>query len=67
MKITIWERLKKDTKVFEHNHIENGDIFEDAPIPKSEIQKSAWKGAVWKRTFGYLINNVVYVRGVPSQ
>lgn len=56
-KVTIWYRKTK--KGWEHNHIEDGWVFNKRPIPVAdtlegrEQQFKAWKGAEWKRTWAF--------------
>ena len=52
--ITIWYRFNHKKEVFEHNHIEEGWSALEVPLPKSETQKKGWKGATWKKKFGFL-------------
>lgn len=61
-KITIWERLiidkEKNIKEFRHNHIEDGHVEGDKPIPKFKSQ-NGWKSYIWRKTFGYLKGTTV--------
>jgi hypothetical protein len=52
--ITIWERLDPETGRIEHNHIDDGHVTTDVPIPNTDLQKKAWKGALWYKHFGYI-------------
>jgi hypothetical protein len=47
--ITVWER-----QVWEHNHISDGHITNDSPVPKTNEQKKMWRGVVWRKSFRYL-------------
>lgn len=58
MEITVWER-KNEQGEFEHNHIEDGHVPTDQPLPHSPTQERAWKHAEWKRTYAYLIDRKV--------
>jgi hypothetical protein len=60
MDITIWERWNKKEKRFEHNHIENGTVRDDAPMPNSEMQKASWTGVRWQRKYGVLAKGIVF-------
>ncbi len=57
--ITIWSRWNNKTKEFDHNHIEDGWVETDTPMPKSDLQKASWKDATWQRTYGTLESRVV--------
>lgn len=67
-KITIWRRLvnKKNAKtgekwqVWEHNHIEDGWVETEKPVPKTPEQKISWDSAKWTREYGHLIDAVVH-------
>jgi len=52
--VTIWKRLNHKKKKFEFNHIEEGWSGLEAPLPKSENQAKNWKGATWKKNYGFL-------------
>jgi len=52
--ITIWERLNVKENIFEHNHINEGWSGLEAPLPKNQKQAKNWKGAKWKKKYGYL-------------
>ena len=58
--VTIWEhRVKKadDTYEWEFNHIENGYTEEtQTPTPVTKIQENSWKGGMWQKQKGVLIN-----------
>ncbi len=47
--ITVWER--QDWK---HNHISDGHVTNDKPVPCSNVQKKMWKNVVWRKSFKYL-------------
>lgn len=57
-KVTAWSSYNKDTQEYRHNHIQNGWVEEDAPIPKTQIQ-NAWKNKTWKKEFCYLVDHKV--------
>jgi hypothetical protein len=57
--VTIWHRLNIKKKEFEFNHIEEGWSGLEAPLPKSEKQAKKWKGATWKKQYGFLQNGKV--------
>ena len=58
--ITVWERFYPDTNTWRHNHISDNHTELNAPIAISDLQKSAWKNATWRRRLAYLdINNEI--------
>lgn len=59
MYITVWQRLNKNSGIFEHNHIEDGLSDREAPVAISDHQMNCWKGAVWKKLKGQLVNGKV--------
>jgi len=59
--VTVWFKLNHKTDDFEHNHIEDGHVFAPAPIPISEEQKRAWKGAKWEYEHRYITHEGVLV------
>ena len=56
--VTVWYR--KTREGWKHNHIEDGWIFGSTPTPIDDTQAKAWKGAEWKRNWGYNINGKVH-------
>jgi hypothetical protein len=45
---TDWYKWDEEKKSYVFNHRARGDeMYLDAPIPKSEIQRKAWAGAKW--------------------
>ena len=52
--ITIWQQFNEERQMFEHNHIDDGHLLSNAPIPISQEQKKSWGGVSWKKEFGYL-------------
>ena len=61
--ITIWQRENKredGTKVFEHNHIEDGHVIIDQklPTPICEIHKTLWKAGNWIFIHAYLTDDM---------
>lgn len=52
--VTLWSRFNHKKKEFEHNHIEGGWSGLEAPLPKSQSQAKDWKGATWKKHYGFL-------------
>lgn len=47
---TVWERMGEDGRPA-HNHTEDGWSEEDEPTSVSEVQRRAWKGAIWRKRF----------------
>lgn len=64
--ITIWKRFNDRRRAFELNHIEDGHapIEQREPKARSEEQARSWKGALWVRFHGYLIDGKV--AGTPG-
>lgn len=62
MQVTIWQKLNPKTGQYEHNHIENGKIEGEIPLPISLLQEKAWKGALWRKSYGFLIEGKVHKR-----
>jgi len=64
-RITIWERKvwKKinDEKILvvEHNHIEDSWNSRPRPTSNCDVQKRAWKDAIWVKKFGYLSDDKI--------
>ncbi len=52
--VTIWERKSVKKGIFQHNHIEEGWSGLDAPLPSTQKQAKDWKGARWKKYYGFL-------------
>ena len=50
--ITVWDCKNKEG-VFEFNHIEDGHVDNNKPIPKFPAQEG-WKKKEWHRTYCYL-------------
>lgn len=56
--ITCWYRVIDGEINF--NHITDGyDSSQEAPHPVSENQAKAWRGAIWEKREGRLVNGVV--------
>lgn len=59
--ITIWNCWNPQEKIYELNHIENGHVMGELPLPKSPeflLQKS-WSKNKWQKRFGFLYNNKI--------
>lgn len=54
MKITAWLKRNEISQEFIFNHIENGMIQGDKPIPKFKTQ-NCWKNNIWKKKLGNLV------------
>lgn len=52
--VTIWKRWNVKKKRFKHNHIEEGWSGLEAPLPQNQTQAKGWKGAKWKKHYGFL-------------
>jgi hypothetical protein len=55
--VTIWSRFGKNKagiEEFQHNHIEDDLSEVDVPKAIDDAQAQLWKGARWKREYGYL-------------
>jgi hypothetical protein len=57
--VTIWERYNPKKKRYELNHIEDGHWNGSTPPARSNEQKVKWKGAYWRKKFGYLADGKV--------
>ena len=55
--ITLWTSWNVKTEMWEHNHIDDGHIVEEAPVGTTDGQRKAWKQKKWKKIFGYLNDN----------
>lgn len=54
--ITLWYRQQSKDEAFKFNHISEG--YESAltePVPISDSQRTAWKGAKWRSKKGELV------------
>lgn len=58
--VTAWARFADVGRRFEHNHIEDGHAKGGVhePTPKFPEQARSWKGALWTKKLGYLVNGV---------
>ena len=62
--VTIWEKFSVKKGEYQHNHIEQGWQTQlDAPLPKTQKQAKDWKGAKWKKQYGFLREGQVTVLG----
>ena len=66
--ITTWYKYNPTTKEFEYNHFDYGHlgyIYVPTPIPRCSSFKNQvrWKHGVWKRKFGYIVNNKITEKG----
>ena len=55
--ITVWKKLNNTTKIFEHNHIEDGHMNGDKPIGKYPNQTKGWSSETWYKIFAFLDEN----------
>jgi len=66
--ITAWERWNIKDKMWEHNHIEDGYVPHDIPMPAFYEQGKAWKGGQWRKFFGYQdFYNVIHLCNKPLE
>ena len=63
--ITVW-KCKNDKGIFEHNHFEEGHLFNKFPTPKFPNQKS-WLNQEWKYYHAYLTKKNVIVRKINNE
>jgi hypothetical protein len=54
--ITVWSVYRDDA--YHHNHIEDGHVDGDKPVPRFPSQRG-WTSRGWRKTFAYLVDGKV--------
>lgn len=50
--LTFWYCFNETANRFDFNHVEDGHVITNKPIPKYELQKG-WLKKTWRRYHGY--------------